>query len=316
MESYKIVVIGDVMLDKYIIGQNNRNSPEADIPILDVLRIEDKLGGASNVANNLKSMGMHPILFSIIGDDKAGRTISELLSKVKIENHLFINKERKTTAKTRLVDTNYKQFIRYDEEDIEPIFQSFCDSIIESLTKLVKENQISAIIIQDYNKGLCSKELVNKIQMICQTNKIKLLVDPKQDNFQDLSRCDVFKPNFNEIKSFLKKPKLEKDSESIMKNLIDHRLSSKRLFITLAESGVFYKDEKQFGIIPGIKIQNPDVSGAGDSVISVLAILEILDYNIKITAKIINQCGALVCQKQGVSTISQSELLKIINKTV
>jgi bifunctional ADP-heptose synthase (sugar kinase/adenylyltransferase) len=179
---------------------------------------------------------------------------------------------------------------------------------------LIEEKNIYAIIIQDYNKGLLSIDLINYVQKKCLQSNIELLVDPKKNNFKLLSRCDVFKPNFNEIATFLAQLNIEKTQESLIHNLKEKELNYKKLILTLAESGVFYKENDTSGIINGKTIENPDVSGAGDTVIAVLCILHLLKYEISRIAKIVNECGALVCTKKGVSTVSEKELQEIINK--
>ncbi len=314
MKSFKVIVIGDVMLDRYIIGQHNRQSPEADIPIIDVYNIQDKLGGAGNVANNLKALGSHPILLSAVGEDLAGNKMVKLLEESNIENYLTKDKYRCTTVKTRIVDSKFNQFLRYDEENIESISNTVCSKLIQNLNQLIKEQNIDAIIIQDYNKGLLSIDLITYVQKKCLQSGIKLLVDPKINNFKLLSICDVFKPNFNEISTFLEQLNIEKTPESLIHHLKEKELDYKKLILTLAESGVFYKDDNTSGIIKGKAIEKPDVSGAGDTVIAVLSILILLKFQIRRIAKIVNECGALVCTKKGVSTISMREFQEIINK--
>jgi len=314
MKKFKIVVIGDIMLDQYIIGQHNRQSPEADIPIVEVSNVKNKLGGAGNVANNLKSLGVDPILISTIGKDENGKILSKILDRSGIENHLIIDNNRKTTAKTRVVDSDFKQFIRIDDESNHNIDAQICNKVCNVINTIRNNHQIDAFIIQDYNKGLISPELIDYVQKMAISLNIKLLVDPKNENFELLSSCDVFKPNFSEIQRYLGNSNLLKNKESLLKCIDTPKLKAKKIFITLAESGIFYKDDKSSGVVPGHNVEHPDVSGAGDTVISVLAILVLLDLKIHRIAKIVNKCGALVCKKKGISTISSTEFEEILNK--
>jgi len=302
------------MLDRYIIGNHNRQSPEADIPIIDVNKIENKLGGAANVAYNLKSIGCIPILISIIGSDQNGEYLIKQSNKASIESHFIIDKERQTTVKTRIVDESFRQYIRYDEENQNYIDKVTYLKVADKLAETVKNQEIDALIIQDYNKGLLNESLIKLIQNLCASEGIKLLVDPKFKNFKLLSKCDIFKPNFSEICSYLGVKNLKKESKSLIAALSYAELNTEKIFVTLAEFGVFYKEGTEYGHIKGLNIENPDVSGAGDTVIAVLSVLTLMDLDIRTIAQTINACGALVCQREGISVIRQAEFIDILAK--
>lgn len=316
MKKFNVIIIGDIMLDRYIVGENSRRSPEADVPIINIDHQFDALGGASNVANNLLALDVNPFLVGVIGNDEAGERVKNLTQKALLPNKLIKDSSRCTTLKTRIVDKHFNQFIRFDQECIDDIESDIETQIIKSIDILISERNIDAIIIQDYNKGIITKKIIAHIQDKCNENKIKLLVDPKKSHFKLLSHCDIFKPNLKEICSFFEVEEKEDVQCQIQTLLSENTFNTGNLFITLADKGIYYKDNEQEGIIKGHKLISADVSGAGDTVISVLTVLLLLKYDIKIMAQIANSCGAAVCNKKGISTINRAELNEIIKKFI
>lgn len=312
---YKIVVIGDIMLDQYIVGTNTRKSPEADVPIIKINHNQNKLGGAANVAYNLTQLGSEAILFCITGVDQSALLLEKLLEEAQIESHIIKDSKRCTTVKTRVINDSYDQFIRLDTENNHLIDQKTEDTIIQKIDDYLSCNDIDAIILQDYNKGLMTENLIHFVHKIVKVKNIPLFVDPKHQNFHLLSNCTVFKPNFTEFATYYKGIKTEKSKSDIQNAIISSPLRSENIFVTLAESGIFYKSNKKVGIIDGENINNPDVSGAGDTVISVITILTLMGLDIEIVAKCSNLAGAIVCKKRGISSIFIDELKEILNKT-
>ena len=309
----RILVIGDVMLDKYVIGDCNRQSPEADCAILDYNKTEFRLGGAANVAFNLNHLNQKVKLVSVIGDDKAGEQVEQLC---KTNNIPFLNikdKSRPTTVKTRYVDSEFKQFLRLDNESTEKINPEIEESLVRIVNQIAEQG-LDQIILQDYNKGILSETLIIAIQKICIERNIKLCVDPKKDNFALLSKCDLFKPNLKELEQQYGHA-IQADSDQIRNVLKTLQLNdSKQIYVTLAEKGIYYQEGDEYGIIDGVTIASADVSGAGDTVISVLSTL--LAFNTKCSkmASVANKCGVFVCKKQGVSYINNSDFQIFIHK--
>lgn len=313
--SYNILVIGDIMLDEYKFGESTRQSPEADVPIINLNDIKYNLGGAANVANNLLHLGSSVTLFSIIGDDPNGQIIKQLLVDSNIKHHLTVDQSRRTTTKTRVVDSFYNQFIRLDEEDKFTITKEVESVLINQISNYVDTHKVDAIILQDYNKGMLSEGLIKAIQKLGEKTNIPLIVDPKKDNFELLSNCTILKPNFKEFVEYKNDYQIVKTCESINNSLKNSKLKSNFILVTLAEKGVFYHSQDYAGLIEGEIIQNPDVSGAGDTVISVITILFLMRLNIQQIAYYSNQAGAYVCKKRGISTISKGQLQELLNKT-
>ncbi|MBT8231610.1 MAG: hypothetical protein HKN51_08210 [Saprospiraceae bacterium] len=311
IRNYNILIIGDLMLDQYIKGKHLRQSPEADIPIILKASEENRLGGAGNVAINIKSLTANPILVSVTGNDAQSYKLKSILDKHQIKHQLIIDDSRPTTTKCRVINESYDQFIRIDHESESVISKAIQGEVIKAISGILSKNSIDALIIQDYNKGLITSELIEFIQKQALLKNIPVFTDPKNANFRILSDCKVFKPNLKEFKSYLELDKVNIDD---LAKLVNHSdLLSKNFIITLAEEGVFYSNSHSSGIIKGVNIENPDVSGAGDTVISVITILYLLKYPLKSIALIANECGAFVCQKRGISSIPLLDFEKIIN---
>jgi len=298
------------MLDVYWIGENNRQSPEADIPIIDKSAIEYRLGGAANVAGNLASLGLTPILISAVGKDQNGDRVLQMCQEQfdnpiiqQIENHI-------TTTKTRIVDKTFKQWLRVDDEEIESPNLAQLQVIKKALNEVISKSKVGAIILQDYNKGLISDSLIEHVISIADASQIPIFVDPKRDNFVKLSKCTVFKPNLKELGWALGKA-IEASESSLSQAIEELGLLSEYIFVTLADKGIFYyvKNDGKSGIVPGFKIDDPDVSGAGDTVLATLVWTYINGDSVLKMAKTANLAGYKVCQKKGVSKINLADII-------
>lgn len=309
---HKILVIGDVMVDRYIIGKHHRNSPEAECAILNYERTEDRLGGAANVALNLAKLNQSVSLISVTGEDDGNTIIKNLCSENKIEFTFISESSRPTTIKKRYVDKDFRQFLRVDIESTENIKDNIVIEILDSVKDKINSG-IELIIIQDYNKGLLSEGIIIAIQELCKVHNIKLCVDPKHKHFSLLSNCDIFKPNIKELEYHYGN-KIEITANAISNVISELRLEkSKMIFVTLGENGIYYQSGDEKGIIAGIKISNADVSGAGDTVIAILSLLLLTRLSCKELATIANKCGAIVCKLQGVNFIDNIEFQEIIH---
>ena len=190
-KSKKILIVGDIMIDSYRWGHVERQSPEAPVPIVNLEKKEDRLGGAGNVALNIKALGATPILCSVIGKDFSGNKLLELLRQEKIcTDGIFIDETRKTTTKTRIINNN-DQIVRIDDEDLFDIVneQNLLDLIYSKI------NQIDIIILQDYNKGVLTENIIKNIINKANQKNIAVIVDPKKKNFKKFKNCTLFKPN-------------------------------------------------------------------------------------------------------------------------
>lgn len=308
-EGLKVLVIGDVMIDAYLIGNVDRISPEAPVPVLAVHKKDFRLGGAANVALNLVALGAKPILCSVIGEDAEGNELLALLEKSSIQSTGIIrSQERLTTTKTRVMAQNH-QMIRIDNEQTEQI--SEVDSYLLS-QRIINDLLPSAdvVLFEDYDKGVISETLIQ--QIVAQAHKLnkKVVVDPKKRNFLHYKEVDLFKPNLKELKEGFKRdadPSDQADFELAIKDLM-RNLSLKNIMVTMSERGVMISDGMQFDYIPAHLRKIADVSGAGDTVISVASLCMALGMSNKEVAALSNLAGGLVCEEVGVVPIDINRL--------
>ena len=309
-----ILVIGDVMVDAYYFGSVDRISPEAPVPIISVSKKELRPGGAANVALNLKSLGANATLCAVIGKDEEGHSLTSLLIKEDIDTEgIIIDTTRPTTMKTRVISNN-THLIRIDHESTRFISPEIENHLIE----FVKENikNVDAIIFEDYNKGLLTERLISEIISLANKNDVPTIVDPKKENFFAYKNCTLFKPNRIEIKEGLKTDMDLTKSENIEKAVdkLTERLDCKNVMVTLSEDGVFVKSGEQSSHIKAHKRSILDVSGAGDTVVSVAALCLAVGMKLSDLAEVANIAGGLVCEKVGVVPISHTELIAEIKR--
>ena len=312
----RILVLGDVMIDAYLRGKVTRISPEAPVPIIELKKSEDRLGGAANVALNLLALGAQPILCAIIGNDDGGKSFLNLLENRNLSQEGIIQDDaRKTTIKTRVIGDN-QHLLRIDEEEIGAISESQENSIISKVKTLI-ESGLDAIILEDYNKGLLTPRVITTVIEMANNSEVIITVDPKRDNFFEYKNVTLFKPNLKELKEGLNcefdfELGKEKFEEAI--DLLEEKLNNKMTFVTLSEHGVFIKDSDSKSYIPAHLRKIADVSGAGDTVISVATLCLAIGLDPKMVAAIANLSGGLVCEFSGVVPIDKDLLLKEVKK--
>ena len=310
----KVLVVGDAMIDAYMWGEINRMSPEAPVPVVEIKKHENRLGGAANVALNLKALGADPILCSVIGTGKRGILFKELMieSKLSTQGILFTNK-RKTTIKTRVIAEDKHQ-LRIDEEETSPILQE--KEFLELTLSLM--NDIDVIILQDYNKGVLTSEIIEGVIATANKKEIPTVVDPKNYNFNSYNNCTIFKPNLSEIKAGMKIDFDNNNITEIEKSTfkLRNKISAKGVLLTLSEGGICINSETEFKHTPAIKRNIIDVSGAGDTVISVASLCLASNMNYTNLSVLSNLAGGIVCEEVGVVPINKEKLLKQALKTL
>ena len=305
-----VLIVGDVMVDEYYVGAVTRISPEAPVPVVSVKQRERRLGGAANVALNVKALGANPILCAVRGNDPEGEWLSERLKDVGLENEgIVIDRNRPTTIKTRVIGNN-KQLLRVDQEDCSEIEAGIVQDALRFIKSVI--NRIDVVIFQDYNKGFLTKKLITSATKICNTSGIPSLVDPKVDHFLDYKEVTLFKPNRKEIIDGLG---LDTDLsnkteiESAVKALAQ-KLKTDHILLTLSEMGVAILDSDIVYFIDAHKRKIVDVSGAGDSVISVAALAVASNMTWTRVAELSNLAGGLVCEQIGVVAVDKPKLLE------
>ena len=313
----KVLIVGDVMIDSYLLGNVNRISPEAPVPVLAVSNRENRLGGAANVALNIKSLGASPIICTVVGNDNYGKIFAELLKKRQISDEgIIYSNNRNTTIKTRVI-ANAQHLLRIDDENTSTLSPEETKSLIEKIKQIVKTKKIDVIIFEDYDKGVLSENIIKDIVNFANDNNIITTVDPKKENFTYYNNVTMFKPNLKELIEGLKidinKNNLDEIFEAV--EILRKKLNSEIVFSTLSEKGCYIKDNTQAYYHPAEIRQIADVSGAGDTVISVASLLLSENVNINEVAYISNLAGGLVCEKVGVVPVNKEQLLsEIIEK--
>lgn len=312
----KALVIGDVMIDSYYWGKVKRISPEAPVPIVDVTKKDNRLGGAANVALNLMTLGATPIICSVVGQDDKGTLFEKLLSKRGFTKQgiVFSNK-RQTTVKTRIISQGH-HLLRVDEENKQPLSLELEDEFLLRINNVLDTNEIDVIIFEDYNKGVLTKRIIDTVIDLAKKKNIPTTVDPKKDNFFAYKNVTLFKPNLKELTEGLKIDIDKRNEQDIIDavNQLSDKLNCKIAFVTLSELGVIIKTTNSTDIIPAFSRKILDVSGAGDTVISVASLALASGMKAKSIALISNLAGGWVCEKTGVTPINQQDLISEINR--
>jgi rfaE bifunctional protein kinase chain/domain len=303
----RIFVIGDLMLDVYIWGKVGRISPEAPVPIVEVQEESYRFGGAANVGMNVKSLGGIPVLVGVIGYDKEGTVIDALMEENDLEKDgIFYDDNRPTTVKTRII-AHSQHVVRVDKEDKKDISEEMENKILQFLQQ--RKNEIDGIILEDYNKGVLTKNLIRQVIDFANQNKILITVDPKFDNFFEYQNVTVFKPNRKETEDALG---IKLDSEEKVFEAgrrLKEKLNPEYLLLTRGEKGMtLFSKNGDVHTIPTRARKVADVSGAGDTVIATITMALAAGAEIEEAATIANRAAGLVCEEVGVVPVNR-ELL-------
>ncbi len=309
----KVVVIGDLMLDSYWWGSVNRISPEAPVPILDVNNVEDRLGGAGNVALNTQNMGSKTYLYSVIGEDENGRRLKELMEEDGLSTEGILElPDYVTTTKTRVLSQN-QQLVRIDKEKVEYIQEThaFIDFVLKGIQRIKPD----VLILEDYNKGIFSEYVIHKIIEHAKLLNCFISVDPKNINFLTFKGVDLFKPNWKEVMEALQDNRREDYSEEHLLEIdreLRQSLNHDFTLITLSERGMFCASAEEHYMVPSEALQVRDVSGAGDTVIAVSSLMMAITGDVEFSTKVANIAGGIVCGYQGVVPIDKEVLAECI----
>ncbi|WP_294679356.1 bifunctional heptose 7-phosphate kinase/heptose 1-phosphate adenyltransferase [uncultured Fluviicola sp.] len=308
----RILVVGDVMIDAYMLGKVHRISPEAPVPIISLGKEEQRLGGAANVALNLQSLGANPIICSVVGSDQKGHDLTGLLTGLDMSaDGILKSSERVTTVKTRVIGNN-QHLLRIDAEDTHPLSRVEEDHFLEKIRAVLDRETIDAIIFEDYNKGVLTPKVISEVVKWAAEKQIPTTVDPKKENFLAYKGVTLFKPNLKELKegigidcSFQQRDLFNQAVAELEK-----ALENEITFVTLSEHGVFIKKDEADYHTPAHFRNIADVSGAGDTVISVATLCLTAELSIESIAELSNLAGGLVCEKSGVVSIDPDQLIQ------
>ena len=304
----KALIIGDVMIDSYIWGEVQRISPEAPVPIVNTKKTEKRLGGAANVAVNLQALGAVPILCAVVGQDIEGQDLLGLLQNLQMPTDGIVqSQDRITTIKHRIL-AGHQHLLRVDSEMTHLLAMQEKETLWNKIELLLPHTQV--VIFEDYDKGVLDKELIQRTVALAKQHQIPTIVDPKLRNFWHYEGVTVFKPNLKELKEGLKidlKPNnipVLKDAIKILKE----RLKLEQALVTLSEFGVYIDAQESQHHIAAYFRSIADVSGAGDTVVSVAALALASKLSPKLMAGLANLAGGLVCEQLGVVPITHERL--------
>ncbi|GHT39104.1 RfaE bifunctional protein, domain I [Endomicrobiia bacterium] len=307
-----ILVVGDTMVDKFIWGKVKRISPEAPVPIVEVTRETETLGGAANVANNITSLGGKAFIVSAIGEDIAGKSLIEIFKEKGINtDYLVYDPQRSTIIKTRIIAIN-QQIVRIDKE-VKKLFERRIESkIVANIEKLI--STVNAVIISDYGKGVVSPVVLKKTIFLARKYEIPITVDPKVYNFRKYKKITTMTPNEEEAIKGMNAKNIEttEDITTLGKRILK-TLDSDSVLITRGEKGmILIEPNNKITNIPTRAKEVYDVTGAGDTVISTMTLALAAKADLLSAAEVANFAAGIVVGKLGTATTSPQELAKAI----
>lgn len=310
----KIMIVGDMMLDIYMKGKVERISPEAPVPIVAVTETFSRLGGAANVAQNLKTLGSEPILCSIVGnDEKANELLNAMTEQNMIVDGIIKSDERITTRKVRIISNN-AQMLRVDTEDTFDLTEKEYRLLMDRVNDIINKENIDGIILQDYNKGVLTEKVIRDVIALANEKNIPVGVDPKKKNFLAYQNVTFFKPNLKELREGLDIGSKDDSIEEIVKAVdrLQAELKCRYIMTTLSERGVLIKDynTNTYHHIPAHIRKIADVSGAGDTVLSVAILCMVCQQDAYNIAALSNLAGGIVCEELGAVPINRERLLE------
>jgi rfaE bifunctional protein kinase chain/domain len=311
----KVLVIGDVMIDSYVWGNVNRISPEAPVPIVNVKKQEKRLGGAANVAQNILSLGAKPVLCAVVGADNEAKTFVQIVQQQGMTAEgILESADRVTTIKHRIL-AGSQQLLRIDSEHTHLISPEANERLLQRIKTL--SEGANAIIFEDYDKGVLSEQLIQEVITFAKTKGIPTIVDPKKRNFLNYKGTTLFKPNLKELKEGLHLEINEQELIPSLKNAVaklQSQMPCEKIMVTLSEHGVYIADNQKEHHIPAHRREIADVSGAGDTVVSIAALCLAANLPLYDIANIANLGGGIVCEHLGVVPIEKQRLKDELKK--
>ena len=302
----KILVVGDLMLDEFVWGKVSRISPEAPVPVVWVQSESVMPGGAANVANNVSALSGHVSVVGVVGEDRWGAALLEELDKRRIETSGVLKVSRPTTVKTRVI-AHHQQVVRVDREQREPLPAGMVDQLIKAVTARLSD--VDAVIIEDYGKGVITRQLLEVVIPLARERKKLITVDPKQEHFELYRRVTALTPNLVEAGEALGR-ELESDTDVQRAGLeILRKLECEALLITLGENGMcLFEQNGRRTMIPTVAQEVFDVAGAGDTVIATFTLALASGAAMEQAARLANYAAGIVVGKLGVATVAPEEL--------
>ncbi|HHE07895.1 MAG TPA: D-glycero-beta-D-manno-heptose-7-phosphate kinase [Chlorobaculum parvum] len=302
----RIAIIGDLMIDKYIFGHVSRISPEYPVPVVDVNREDSRLGGAANVAINTHALGAETLLFGVTGQDAERTNLLRLMQERQLDTSMVVaDPSRPTTCKTRILSQNH-HITRVDYERRHPLDEAIEAQLLGMFRQVAPS--LDAVVLEDYNKGVLAPSLVEAVIAVCRDLEVPVLVDPKLKGFFSYSGCTVFKPNLSELSASLgiSAGNTDREVEEACLQLTE-KLDVTSLVVTRSEKGMTIYNGS-FTHIPAVSLDVADVSGAGDTVIAMLALGMASKLDLVTSTRIANLAAHTVCQEVGAVPVRTEKL--------
>ena len=303
----RVLVLGDLMLDRYIWGDVSRISPEAPVPVVEVRKSTSTLGGAGNVGHNLASLGASPLLVGVVGDDEEGAWIKRRVGE---SRGVFVDAGRPTTVKMRII-AHHQQVVRVDQERKKPVSAD----VEEKIARFIEKEKFEGIVVSDYNKGIVTRTLMERVLAFARKENIPVFVDPKVENFAFFTPVTFVAPNHHEAERIVHHPchsnaDIERAGREIMA-----RTASRYLIIKRGEQGLsVFEEGRKPTHIPTIAQEVFDVTGAGDTVIATAALALLAGATIGEAALMANAAAGVVVGKIGTAVCTPEELLKAVER--
>lgn len=318
------MIVGDVMIDSYMWGKVTRISPEAPVPVVAVTKREKRLGGAANVALNIEAMGAIPIICSVLGDDDSSKDFQQIMYDANMDRRGIVTSDnRMTTVKSRVIG-NSMHIVRVDEESTHSLSAIEEDNLLDRINRAVKTMHIDAIIFQDYDKGCITQRIIDEVTALARRKKILTTVDPKHRNFSTFKNVTLFKPNLKELREGLNIEIDDSSEETLMHDLLEaskllhERQNIDIVLTTLSSRGMYACDfrsgEPNAILVPSCAHSVSDVSGAGDTVISVITLALAAGMSLDEAVRCANLAGGIVCEQVGVVPINPDRLKQEMEK--
>ena len=318
------MIVGDVMIDSYMWGKVTRISPEAPVPVVAVTKREKRLGGAANVALNIEAMGAIPIICSVLGDDDSSKDFQQIMYDANMDRRGIVTSDnRMTTVKSRVIG-NSMHIVRVDEESTHSLSAIEEDNLLDRINRAVKTMHIDAIIFQDYDKGCITQRIIDEVTALARRKKILTTVDPKHRNFSTFKNVTLFKPNLKELREGLNIEIDDSSEETLMRDLLEaskllhERQNIDIVLTTLSSRGMYACDfrsgEPNAILVPSCAHSVSDVSGAGDTVISVITLALAAGMSLDEAVRCANLAGGIVCEQVGVVPINPDRLKQEMEK--
>lgn len=310
----KVLVVGDLMVDKFVWGRVRRISPEAPVPVVEVTRESYNLGGAANVANNIRALGGEVAVIGVVGQDLVGQHLLSDLEAQKIDTSgVEKDADRPTIIKTRII-AQHQQVVRVDREDTSPPKRPVLDNLIRSFSE--KLTQVEAVIISDYGKGTINTYILAPIIRMCRRYGVPVTVDPKIENFLKYRQVTCITPNLSEAYGGMRmpEPKSEEEIQKLGKKIL-LKLKTDAVLITRGENGMtLFEKSGRIVHIPTRAREVFDVTGAGDTVIATFTLCLAAKVKMELAAEIANYAAGIVVGKLGTATVTLAELRQAIQE--